>query len=93
MGRPMIANASLLVLAFMLVSGCTQPESSGEDLTQKGDGIHRNAEGQIICPVYKVVIDSPEAAEGSMILDGVTYYFSLEGAVELFEANPSEFID
>lgn len=52
-----------------------------------------NSDGEIICPVMQIVIESPEVAEGSTTVDGITYYFSTKEAQELFEEDPSAYIE
>ena len=55
--------------------------------------IFTNSEGQILCPVWQIIIESADVAEGSTTLDGVTYYFCDKEAEKMFKADPARFID
>jgi len=67
--------------------------STNDEPMETSSGVFRNGDGEIVCPVFGIVIESPEIAAGSLELDGVTYYFSESSALEMFKEDPDSYIE
>ena len=55
--------------------------------------IHRNAKGDVECPVMKSVVASPEKAVDFQDYKGVRYYFCCDGCPEPFKADPQKYAE
>ncbi|MCH7946094.1 MAG: hypothetical protein IIC73_08805 [Armatimonadetes bacterium] len=52
---------------------------------------YRNEDGELLCPVMEVILDSEDVAEGFQDYKGVRYWFSTAESAEMFRDNPEKF--
>lgn len=94
-----------LTVALLIVAGCAkQPEPTAtttepktEEATLKEASwpkdvtIHKNAKGDVECPVMHTSVASPEAAVGFQDYKGTRYYFCCGGCPDKFKAEPAKY--
>ena len=69
----------LLAAALATVSGAQVPKP------------HKNAKGQLVCPVMKTVVASPKTAAGFSDYKGERYYFCCSMCKPRFDKSPAKF--
>lgn len=65
-------------------------ETAGSD----GDSAlpaYRNEDGELLCPVMEVILDSEDVAEGFQDYKGVRYWFSTAESAAMFRDDPEKF--
>ena len=64
-----------------------EPEDSAEDFTT----VFTSEDGELLCPVMEVILDSEDVAEGRQDYKGTRYWFSTAEAAAMFRENPDKF--
>ena len=94
---------ALAALNLALAAGCaTQPEPAAQTSEKPAEGaaqttaanwptdvkIHKNAKGEVECPVMKEPVASPDKADGFQDHNGTRYYFCCGMCPGKFKENP-----
>ena len=58
-----------------------------------GVTIHKNAAGEVECPIMEAAVKSPDRSVGYQDYNGVRYYFCCDMCPEKFRANPSKYAE
>ena len=61
------------------------------DNTEGYTSVFKNADGELLCPVMEVILDSEDVAEGFQDYKGVRYWFSTAESAAMFHENPQKF--
>ena len=92
-------------VAEQAAADATPPRDDGESPDQdsadpdQSDGsdadaalpAYRNEDGEILCPVMEVILESEDVAEGFQDYKGVRYWFSTPESAGMFRENPEKF--
>ena len=55
--------------------------------------IHKNEKGEVVCPIMKDAIASPDKAVGFQDYEGVRYYFCCNMCPEKFKSDPKQYAE
>ena len=70
----------------------TETADDGQEKAKQGfTSVFKNEDGELLCPVMEVILDSEDVAEGFQDYKGVRYWFSTKEAAEMFRADPEKF--
>ncbi|MCH8977970.1 MAG: hypothetical protein IH945_01845 [Armatimonadetes bacterium] len=78
-------------------NGAVPPEPKGatndepEEATEGYTSVFTNADGELLCPVMEVILESEEVAEGYQDYKGVRYWFSTAESAKMFSDDPEKF--
>lgn len=90
--KSLLIISALGAIATISVIGCNKPIAPSTNTSKTSDMktivAHRNATGELICPVQGDVIKSVDDAAGFQDYEGKRYYFCCAGCPEKFAANP-----
>ena len=67
------------------------PEIERADETEGYTSVFMNEDGELLCPVMEVILDSEDVAEGFQDYKGVRYWFSTAESAAMFRENPQKF--
>ncbi len=66
-------------------------EDEPEDSTEGFTTVFMNEDGELLCPVMEVILDSEDVAEGHQDYKGTRYWFSTAEAAAMFREDPEKF--
>jgi YHS domain-containing protein len=75
----------------LVAAGCQQAASAKEQGGHAQVLAHKNAEGQLVCPVMGGIIPSADKAAGHSDHEGTRYYFCCPGCKPQFDKEPSKY--
>lgn len=70
----------------------SKPAAPPKADTDMKPAAYRNAEGQLVCPVMNIPIESEEKAVGFQDYEGVRYYFCCGDCPKAFKKDPTRWI-
>lgn len=69
----------------------TRDEERGDSHAEAELPAYRNEDGELLCPVMEVILESEDVAEGFQDYKGVRYWFSTAESADMFRDNPEKF--
>jgi YHS domain-containing protein len=82
--------AALIVIVSILLVGCKQGTSGHEHVAGQLL-VHRDAKGNLMCPVMGTMVESEAKAVGFSDYNGKRYYFCCDGCKPSFDKDPAKY--